>query len=111
MRILRTLASFSIALAGLVAGMTFTGCSGDSSSTSTGGSGPTPGGDNTLFTLLPASSTGVDFQNTITELDGASNFNEAFSYISGSFEWDMEDDSVQLLLELVRRKFIVNQNE
>ena len=51
------------------------------------------------------------FQSCITVLDGASNFNEAFNYISSSFEWDMEDDSVQLLLDLVRRKFIVNQNE
>jgi hypothetical protein len=51
------------------------------------------------------------FQNTIGVLDGASNFNEAFNYISTSFDWDMEEDSVKLLLELVRRKFIVNQNE
>ncbi|MFC2112150.1 hypothetical protein ACFLTA_02695 [Bacteroidota bacterium] len=51
------------------------------------------------------------FQKTIGILDGAPNFNEAFSYISSSFDWDMEGDSVQLLLELVRRKFIVNQNE
>ena len=51
------------------------------------------------------------FQNTIGILDGASNFNEAFNYISTSFDWDMEDDSVQMLLDLVRRKFIVNQNE
>ena len=51
------------------------------------------------------------FQNTIGILDGSSNFNEAFNYISSSFDWDMEEDSVQLLLDLVRRKFIVNQNE
>ncbi len=51
------------------------------------------------------------FQKTIDILDGASNFNEAFSYINSSFDWDMEDESVQLLLDLVRRKFIVNGNE
>ncbi|MFC2115190.1 hypothetical protein ACFLTU_01855 [Bacteroidota bacterium] len=51
------------------------------------------------------------YENTIKELDGSSNFNEAFSYINSSFDWDMEEESVQLLLELVRRKFIVNQNE
>ncbi len=51
------------------------------------------------------------FQNTIGILDGASNFNEAFNYIDATFDWDMEEDSVQLLLDLVRRKFIVNQNE
>jgi len=51
------------------------------------------------------------FQNTISVLDASSNFNEAFNYITSSFDWDMEEDSVQLLLELVRRKFIVNHNE
>jgi len=51
------------------------------------------------------------FQKTIGILNGAANFNEAFNYITSSFDWDMEEDSVQLLLELVRRKFIVNQNE
>lgn len=51
------------------------------------------------------------FQKTINSLDEASNFNDAFNYINSSFDWDMEEDSVQLLLELVRRKFIVNQNE
>jgi hypothetical protein len=51
------------------------------------------------------------YQQTINVLDGANNFNEAFNYISTSYDWDMEDDSVQMLLDLVRRKFIVNKNE
>jgi hypothetical protein len=51
------------------------------------------------------------YLRTIDILDGASNFNEAFNYISTSYDWDMEDDSVQMLLDLVRRKFIVNKNE
>ncbi len=51
------------------------------------------------------------YQQTISILDNASNFNEAFNYISTSYDWDMEDDSVQMLLDLVRRKFIVNKNE
>jgi hypothetical protein len=51
------------------------------------------------------------YQQTIDILDGANNFNEAFSYINTSYDWDMEDDSVQMLLDLVRRKFIVNKNE
>lgn len=51
------------------------------------------------------------FQNTCRALDDAANFNEAFSYISSSFDWDMEDESVKLLLDLVRRKFIVTQDE
>lgn len=53
----------------------------------------------------------ASYENTINKLDGASNFNEAFNYINSTFDWDMEEESVQLLLELVRRKFIVNQNE
>ncbi len=51
------------------------------------------------------------YQQTIDVLNNAGNFNEAFSYINTSYDWDMEDDSVQMLLDLVRRKFIVNKNE
>ncbi len=51
------------------------------------------------------------YQQTINVLDNATNFNEAFNYINTSYDWDMEDDSVQMLLDLVRRKFIVNKNE
>jgi hypothetical protein len=51
------------------------------------------------------------YQKTISILDNASNFNEAFNYISSSYDWDMEDEAVQLLLDLVRRKFIVNKDE
>ncbi len=51
------------------------------------------------------------YLQTIDILNSASNFNEAFNYISTSYDWDMEDDSVQMLLDLVRRKFIVNKNE
>jgi len=51
------------------------------------------------------------YQQTIKILDSATNFNEAFSYINTTYDWDMEGDSVQMLLDLVRRKFIVNKNE
>ncbi|KPL16830.1 MAG: hypothetical protein AMS23_10155 [Bacteroides sp. SM1_62] len=51
------------------------------------------------------------YQQTINILDNATNFNEAFNYISTSYDWDMEDEAVQMLLDLVRRKFIVNKNE
>ena len=51
------------------------------------------------------------YQQTINVLDNANNFNEAFNYINTTYDWDMEDDSVQMLLDLVRRKFIVNKNE
>jgi hypothetical protein len=39
------------------------------------------------------------------------NFNEAVNYITTSFSWDMEDESVQFILDLVRRKFIVKEDE
>lgn len=51
------------------------------------------------------------FEDTMVILDNAGNFNEAFSYLTSSFEWDIEDEAVQMLLDLVRRKFIVNQDE
>jgi hypothetical protein len=51
------------------------------------------------------------YQQTIDTLDSASNFNEAFNYINTSYDWDMEDEAVQMLLDLVRRKFIVNKDE
>jgi len=51
------------------------------------------------------------FNKTLETLNGATNFNEAFTYINEKFDWDMEDPSVQLILELVRRKFIVKKDE
>jgi hypothetical protein len=51
------------------------------------------------------------YQQTVKILDSATNFNEAFNYINTSYDWDMEDESVQMLLDLVRRKFIVDKNE
>lgn len=50
------------------------------------------------------------YEKTIAELNRATNFNEAFKYINDNFDWEMEDESVQLLLDLVRRKFIVDKN-
>ena len=51
------------------------------------------------------------FNKTLEILNGATNFNEAFTYINENFDWDMEDPSVQHILELVRRKFIVKKDE
>ena len=51
------------------------------------------------------------FENAISTLNNAGNFNDAFTYINSSFDWDMEDEAVQILLDLVRRKFIVNKDE
>jgi hypothetical protein len=51
------------------------------------------------------------YAKTITRLDSCIDFNEAFNYITTSFNWDMEDESVQFILDLVRRKFIVKKDE
>jgi len=51
------------------------------------------------------------YRKTIEILNNSTNFNEAFNYISTNFNWDMEDVSVQFILDLVRRKFIVDKNE
>ena len=53
----------------------------------------------------------TSFNKTLETLNGATNFNEAFTYINENFAWDMEDPSVQLILDLVRRKFIVKKDE
>ncbi len=50
------------------------------------------------------------FSKTLEILNGATNFNEAFTYINENFDWDMEDPSVQFILDLVRRKFITNKD-
>jgi hypothetical protein len=51
------------------------------------------------------------FRETLAELDNARNFNEAYSQLMSKFQWDMESEPVQMLLNLVRRKFITSGNE
>jgi hypothetical protein len=51
------------------------------------------------------------YARAVEKLDSCNNFNEAFNFISTGFNWDMEDDSVQFILDLVRRKFIVDKDE
>lgn len=51
------------------------------------------------------------FRTTMDDLDMARNFNEAHSYLMEKFQWDMDSEAVQLLLNLVRRKFITSGNE
>jgi len=52
-----------------------------------------------------------NFRQTIEELDRAHNFNEAYNHLLQGYDWDMEDEYVQSLLNLVRRKFITSGNE
>ena len=51
------------------------------------------------------------YSKTLSKLDSCNDFNEAFNFITTSFNWDMEDESVQFILDLVRRKFIVKKDE
>jgi hypothetical protein len=51
------------------------------------------------------------YSNTIEVLNNATNFNDAYNYLIGNFEWDMDSPLVQILLDLIRRKLIVNKNE
>jgi hypothetical protein len=51
------------------------------------------------------------YAKTIEALDNASTFNDAYLYLTDHFNWDMEEDSVMQILDLVRRKFITLKNE
>ncbi len=51
------------------------------------------------------------FRLTMDELDEARNFNEAHTLIMDRFQWDMDSEPVQMLLNLIRRKFITAGNE
>jgi len=51
------------------------------------------------------------FDNTMQVLNSSPSFVEAYSYLEEKFEWDMENQYVQRILELIRRKLIVRRNE
>lgn len=51
------------------------------------------------------------YEETIKVLDEASNFNEAYNYMIQQFDWDMDGETVQLLLDIIRRKHITGRNE
>jgi hypothetical protein len=51
------------------------------------------------------------FRQTMEELDNSHNFNDAYSLLMGKFQWDMDSEPVQTLLNLIRRKFITSGNE
>jgi hypothetical protein len=51
------------------------------------------------------------YERTIEVLDEASNFNEAYNYMIQEFDWDMDSEAVQLLLEIIRRRFITGRHE
>jgi len=51
------------------------------------------------------------FRQTMAELDELRNFNEAYSLLLERFQWDMDSEPVQMLLNLIRRKYITSGNE
>ena len=51
------------------------------------------------------------YNETIEVLNNATNFNDAYNYLMGNFNWDMDNSLVQILLELIRRKLIINKDE
>ncbi len=51
------------------------------------------------------------FDHTMQVLNASASFVEAYSYLEENFEWDMENQYVQRILELIRRKLIVRRNE
>ncbi len=51
------------------------------------------------------------YREAIDYLNRAADFNTAYQYIEHHFEWDMESDAAQKLLDLVRRRHISAQHE
>lgn len=51
------------------------------------------------------------YEHALSVLNVATNFNEAYNYLSENFNWDMDAPIVQRILELIRRKLIVSKNE
>lgn len=51
------------------------------------------------------------FRQTMEQLDEAHNFNDAYTILITNFQWDMDSETVQMLLNLIRRKFITSGNE
>jgi hypothetical protein len=51
------------------------------------------------------------FEKAIQIINSAPNFNEAFNYMIREYDWDMDSELVQGLLEIVRRKYITGPHE
>lgn len=63
-----------------------------------------------LFTRELFSGDEETYLKTIRILNNAANFNEAFNYIHNTFNWNIKGEAAQKLLELVRRRFIVEED-
>ena len=53
----------------------------------------------------------IIFDNTIRILDEAVDFNEAYNFMIQQFNWDMDSETVQMLLDIIRRKYITGRHE
>jgi hypothetical protein len=51
------------------------------------------------------------YNATIETLNNATNFNEAYNFLVENFQWDMDSELVQKILDLIRRKLIVRKDE
>ncbi len=51
------------------------------------------------------------YNHTMEILNNAANFNEAYNYLMENFDWDMDGELVQNMLNLIRRKLIIHKNE
>jgi hypothetical protein len=52
-----------------------------------------------------------EYEHAISILNDSANFNEAYNYMIREYDWNMDSELVQGLLEIVRRKFITGQHE
>ena len=70
-------------------------------------------GINDRFTFIRElfSNDAASFENTINNLNDAASFNDAYNYMIQHFDWDMDSEQVQLLLDIIRRKFIKGRHE
>jgi hypothetical protein len=51
------------------------------------------------------------FENTVKILNDSASFNDAYNYMIQRFNWDMDSETVQDLLGVIRRKFIKGRHE
>ena len=51
------------------------------------------------------------FENTISILNDSASFNDAYNHMIQHFDWDMDSEVVQQLLDIIRRKFIKGRHE
>ncbi len=51
------------------------------------------------------------YNKTIEILNEVVNFNDGYNYLIGNYTWDMDSTLVQKILNLIRRKLIINNDE